>query len=270
MHSGLPAEVRLLRADSPLVFRAPRGDGMLSELTIARADHGVRLRCDPLQLDVDSVEHLLAALAGLSIRSGVVVEVASVELPLLDGGALAFARALTGLAPPRAPPSIHVARTGTVSVGASTYSFEPGESTRLEVEIDFAAPGIGAQRAAWDGTPEAFVRDIAWARTFGFRKDAAGLLAAGRARGADPSTVMVLDDDGHVEPPGAPALPDEFARHKLLDLLGDLYLFGGPPRGVVRAKRPGHAATHRAVVEARCRGIIGASPRPFALGFDAS
>jgi UDP-3-O-[3-hydroxymyristoyl] N-acetylglucosamine deacetylase len=68
---------------------------------------------------------------------------------------------------------------------------------------------------------------------------------------------MVLEDGGGVEPPGAPARPDEFARHKLLDLVGDLYLYGGPPRGTLRATRPGHGATHRAMTEALDRGIVG-------------
>jgi UDP-3-O-[3-hydroxymyristoyl] N-acetylglucosamine deacetylase len=149
-----------------------------------------------------------------------------------------------------------VVTAGTVAVGDSVYVFEPGPRRRLEVEVVFDAPAIGTQRAEWNGTFETFVSDIAWARTFGFRRDATELSARGRARGANPDVVMILDDDGLVEPPGASARPSEFARHKLLDLVGDLYLFGGPPCGTVFAQRPGHAATHRAVAVAIGRGIL--------------
>jgi UDP-3-O-[3-hydroxymyristoyl] N-acetylglucosamine deacetylase len=147
-------------------------------------------------------------------------------------------------------------RQGVVELGTSSYAFRPGATVALEVEIDFAEAAIGIQRAAWGGDAESFVADIAWARTFGFRRDGPALMRAGRAGGVDPSVVMVLDEAGAVEPPGLPARPGEFARHKLLDLVGDLYLFGGPPIGEVRATRPGHAATHRAVAEALERGIL--------------
>jgi len=258
LHSGRAAEVKLVRTSpsDPVVFRTSQGDASLSELEIVRADQGVRVRATRTGLDVDGVEHLLAALGGLSIRSGIALRVDGGELPLLDGAALAFARALMGLGPSTGAPNVRVARAGTVRVGASSYVFSPGKTMVLDAEIAFAAPRIGVQRARWYGDAETFVCDLAWARTFGFRRDAARLGAAGRGLGADPRSVMVLEDDGRVAPPGAPARPDEFARHKLLDLIGDLYLFGGPPRGHVRAHRPGHAATHRAMREALERGIV--------------
>lgn len=257
LHSGLPTTVTFSRTPGPVVFRTELGDVRLDELAVVRADHGVRVRSERTGLDLDSVEHLIAALAGLSIRRGIAVAVDGHEVPLLDGGALAFARALAALAPPRDAPALTVLRSGTVTVGTSEYAFEPGAAVALEVEISFDATEIGVQRATWDGTPEAFLSDLAAARTFGFRRDAAALLAAGRARGVDPRAVMVLGDDGRVEGPGEPARPSEFARHKLLDLVGDLGLFGGPPVGRLFATRPGHGATHRALSDALARGIVG-------------
>jgi UDP-3-O-[3-hydroxymyristoyl] N-acetylglucosamine deacetylase len=256
LHSGRPSAVALTRAPGCVVWRTALGDAEPRELEVVRTDHGVRIRCSRIGLDVDSVEHLLAALAGLSIRRGVAIEVTDGEVPLVDGSALSFSNALDALDPPRDAPTHEVACAGEVRTGASTYRFEPSRSVLVSVEVDFAAPAIGLQQASWDGTKEAFLRDVAWARTFGFRREGAALVSRGRAAGVDPKAVMVLDDHGHVEPPGAPARPGEFARHKLLDLLGDTYLHGGPPLGRMRATRPGHAATHRAMAEALDRGIV--------------
>ncbi|HVW28824.1 MAG TPA: UDP-3-O-acyl-N-acetylglucosamine deacetylase [Polyangiaceae bacterium] len=257
LHTGQPSEVRLTRSDGPVVFRTALGEARIDELRVVRCDHGVRVRCERIGFDVDTVEHFLAALGGLSIHSGVAIEVDGPELPLLDGGALAFANALAELASRRDAPASRVLREGVIRVGASTYELTPGDEVVLDVEASFDAPRIGRQAASWRGSADAFVRDVAWARTFGFRRDGEALRRSGRARAVDPTAVMVLDDDGAVEPPGKEARPEEFARHKLLDLVGDLYLFGGPPRGTVRATRPGHAATHRAMAEAREQGIVG-------------
>jgi UDP-3-O-[3-hydroxymyristoyl] N-acetylglucosamine deacetylase len=256
LHSGLPVDLRLVKNDGPVVFRTRNAEAAIEDLALVRADYGVRVACDRIGLDADGVEHLMAAFGGLSVRSGVAIELEGREMPLLDGAALAFARAIEELDPPRTVPTLRVACPGVVEVGASSYAFLPGDGVALEVEITFAAPAIGVQRAAWAGDAPSFVAEIAWARTFGFRRDGEALMRTGRAGGVDPSAVMVLDADGVVEPPGLPARPGEFARHKLLDLVGDLYLFGGPPIGKVRATRPGHAATHRAVAEALEQRIL--------------
>jgi UDP-3-O-[3-hydroxymyristoyl] N-acetylglucosamine deacetylase len=258
LHTGLPAAVTLARIEGPVVFRGIGGAARLEELAVVRADLGVRVASDRAGVDVDSVEHLLSALGGLRVHAGIAIETSDPELPLLDGAALAFAEAIVGLGlePSRATPELRVAREGVVRVGASEYAFTPADDVALFVKVDFHAAGIGVQTASWDGTRESYLRDVAPARTFGFRRDAAALERAGRARGVDAAVVMVLDDHGAVEPPGPPARPSEFARHKLLDLIGDLYLFGGPPLGHVRAERPGHAATHRAIAEAVERRIV--------------
>jgi UDP-3-O-[3-hydroxymyristoyl] N-acetylglucosamine deacetylase len=253
----MPSTLRLSRSDGPVVFRTARGDARIDELVVLRTDLGVRVRSDAIGLDVDTVEHLLAAFGGLSIRSGVAIAPANEEMPLLDGASLRFAEALASLEPPREAPRLRVLSSGTVYAGASTYVFTKDDETSVEVEVTFDASRIGRQTASWDGSASSFVRDVAWARTFGFRRDGEALLRAGRGRGVDPSTVMVLDDDGAVEAPGAPARSTEFARHKLLDLVGDLYLFGGPPVGKLHATRPGHGATRRAMMEALARRIVG-------------
>jgi UDP-3-O-[3-hydroxymyristoyl] N-acetylglucosamine deacetylase len=240
-----------------VAFRTAGGEVAVANVRVLRADRGVRIGAPETGLDVDSVEHLLAALGGLSIRRGLCIEVAGAEVPLADGAALIFAKALEELDLAREEPALAVLAEGEVRIEASSYAFEPADSVELEVAVEFDATAIGRQRATWDGAAASFLSEVAWARTFGFRREGEALRAAARARGVDPRAVMVLDGEGRVEAPGAPARPGEFARHKLLDLVGDLYLHGGPPLGRVRATRPGHAATHRAVEVAKERGLVG-------------
>ena len=259
LHTGACCGVRLRRSSGEVAFEREGVTTRLAECRVVRADHGVQLELSQGSR-VDLVEHLLAALGGLGIREGLTVSVSGPELPLLDGGGLVWARALGALAlAPRAP-RLEVVRALDVSVGAARYSFRPATSSSLEVEIDFANPAIGAQSARWDGSADAFVQQIASARTFGFVRDGAALRRAGRASFVDPRSVLVLDDVGATPPLTPPPRPGEFARHKLLDLIGDLYLFGGPPRGHVHAQRPGHAATRLALCEAlRLGGLSGAT-----------
>jgi len=256
LHSGAQCSVVLERRPGPLLFQIAGHEATLADLVVTRADHGVTIRSRQGGGEVDLVEHLFAAFAGLSIRSGVTTTLSGPEVPLLDGGAAELARALLALAPPRQGSALFVAEGGSIEVEGARYTFEPGSSVMVEVEVDFERGGIGRQSATFAGNATRFVEDIAPARTFGFAADAEALRARGRARFVDPHSVIVLDEDGQAMPPGRPPRPDELARHKLLDLLGDLFVHGGPPRGRVRAERPGHRATHRALAEALERGLL--------------
>jgi len=200
------------------------------------------------------VEHLFSALAGLGIQDDVAAEVYGPEIPVLDGAALELALALRGLGLPRRPPRLCIAESATIEVGAARYELCPGDRVEVEVEATFAP--LAPQHASWSGSPELYLSQIAPARTFGFRRDASALRDAGRARCVDPSVVIVLDDDGVPIAPCHPLRPNELARHKLLDLLGDLYLYGGPPLGTLRALRPGHTANHEVVRQALRAGVI--------------
>jgi UDP-3-O-[3-hydroxymyristoyl] N-acetylglucosamine deacetylase len=259
LHSGALCGVRLRPEPGTLRFEVGGDVTPLARCRVARSDQGVQLELES-GARVDLVEHLLAALGGLGLRDGLVVSVLGPELPLLDGAALAWARALRELELPPCPPRLEVVRPFELSLGASHFSFEPAPSASLEVEVEFDNLAIGKQHARWDGSAERFEQEIAPARTFGFERDAEALLRAGRARFVDRRAVIVLDAAGSTAPGTPPPTPGEFARHKLLDLIGDLYLFGGPPRGHVRALRPGHSATHAAVQEAlRLGGLSGVS-----------
>jgi UDP-3-O-[3-hydroxymyristoyl] N-acetylglucosamine deacetylase len=250
--------VRLSRAPGPVTFAQRGAEAPIHALRPARTDRGVTVTDAGGRIRVDLVEHLLAAIGGLGVASGVRIETDDAELPLLDGGALRFAEALASLDPPRGR-GLRVARAAVIEHGRSVYRFAPAPSPRLRVEIDFPPP-VGRQEAAWNGDPGDFVARIAPARTFGWISEIDALRAAGRAAGVDLASVLVFGDAGPhpgCRPPG----PDEPARHKLLDLIGDLALYGGPPRGTIDARLPGHTATHAVAAQALADGVlVGDSP----------
>lgn len=251
LHSGERVAVVLSASPGPTRF-AQRGRATaLADLGVARTDRGVSLRSRDRSLYVDLVEHLLAALGGLGIRGGVRLDV-DAEIPLLDGGSERFVEALRSLDLPSAPPTLRVLREAEITHESSVYRFSPGDEVSLVSDICFPAP-IGDQRASWGGDPDDFARAIAPARTFGFLREREALLAQGRARHVDPESVLVFDDERSLSPT---RWDDEPARHKLLDLIGDLTLYGGPPRGRLHAHRPGHTATHAVVARALAAGVL--------------
>jgi UDP-3-O-[3-hydroxymyristoyl] N-acetylglucosamine deacetylase len=257
LHTGARASVAFLLEPGPVRLRqhgitvsidALGYDGERRSTTATSADR---------RLSVGMVEHVFAALAAAGIRDGVVISVEGPEIPLVDGGARAFLDGLLRLDLPRRPAPLSVVTACTLSVGESSYVFAPpadGAPAKVSVAIDFDDPRI-AQDAAWDGDHEDFRERIATARTFGFARDLASFERRGLARQAAPESVVLLGDD-EIFTAGAPFRDDEPARHKLLDLVGDLYPHGGPPRGTIRAVRPGHAATHEAMRRAREEGLL--------------
>lgn len=148
-----------------------------------------------------------------------------------------------------------------MEVGASRYEWSPGDRVTVEVRVELdGLDGVCFEpEARWDGNAADFWTRIAPARTFALARDVDVLLRAGLARHVDAASVVVLGP-GVVHCAGRPFSADEPARHKLLDLIGDLYLHGGPPRGRVRAVRPGHAANQRALSRARDEGIVMSCP----------
>ncbi len=250
LHSGHPSEIAIDAAE-----RVTWNGVSVEALEIARLDQGVAIRAGDTLIDL--VEHAFAALGGLSV-SGASVEVIGGEVPLLDGGAARLAGALREAGARRGPRRRRIVRRTTVTVGDSTYRFEPSSAVVLEVEIDFDHPAIGRQAARWEGDEGDFVARIAGARTFGFLRDHARLLARGRARGATLSGLLVFDAQGLAEGCAGGAA-DEPVRHKLLDFIGDLELTGGVPIGRIVATRPGHAATHAAIAEATRQGALGST-----------
>lgn len=227
-------------ADEPVTLNGTR----VEELALDGAFRTTRVRTNDGR-SVGMVEHLFGALAGLSVRRGLEVRVTGASLPLLDGSARPF----VALVAPREDLGRRVVRPGRIEIEGTRASFEPDARTIIEVEID--VPPSVERRASWRGDARDFVERIAPARTFAFERDIDAMLSAGLAASVDPASVSVVTERGVLG--GA---PDEPARHKLLDLLGDLYLWGGPFVGRVIFERPGHSTNHAVAREAIARGLV--------------
>ena len=256
LHSGNPSRVTLTRRDGPVVLEQGSQSAELETLRVVRSDCGVRVASPDGKLDVDLVEHLFAALAGLGICDGLTIRAHGSELPFLDAASGQWLEALELLDVPSRGPRLRVALAGEVRVGSSRYQFEPSWTTRIEVVADFEHFGLKSESASWNGRADSFKLDIAGARSFGFIDDYRDLLASGRAAGAHGSAILVFDREGRQLDSGPRRAEGELARHKLLDLLGDFYLGGGPILGTVRAQLPGHSRNLEAIASARSRGLL--------------
>lgn len=253
LHGGLPARVSVARSEGLSRFASFGGTARLGDTRVVRVDQGVAIVVGDGVVEL--VEHAAAVLGGLSAFRGVELAVEGGEVPLLDGGAAQLAKAVHALGVAPSPPLLRVARAFRLDVGVSSYAIEPATGVDVRCDVVFDHPLIGAQRATFGGDPADFLARIAPARTFGFARDHGEMLARGRARAVDPAAVVVFTEEG-LWPGCELASADEPARHKLLDLIGDLALYGGPPIGRVSALRPGHAATHAFVRAALGAGAL--------------
>jgi UDP-3-O-[3-hydroxymyristoyl] N-acetylglucosamine deacetylase len=255
LHTGSAASVTLHAQAGPVRLRCGGAEAKLGDLVVASTERSTTVAAAN-GLRVATVEHLFAALAGLAVYEGVVVDVDGPELPLLDGGSAAWCAALAtlDLGTSAQTPPMRVAREGIVAIGSSRHEFSPGHGVRVEVRVELDDDRVDPV-ASWDGAPGDFRERIAPARTFARATDIEPLMQRGLARHVDPSSVVVLAP-GAVYHAGRPFSADEPARHKLLDLMGDLYLHGGPPVGRVYAVRPGHAVNAAAIARAFAEGIL--------------
>jgi UDP-3-O-[3-hydroxymyristoyl] N-acetylglucosamine deacetylase len=253
LHSGTQSRVILRRRPGPIAFLNGQREVPLRDARVADTTRATTLDMGGRRFA--TVEHLLAAFGGLGIQTGVSVEVVGPELPLLRGGAREYADALLAIgAKGMENPCLEVVRDGEVRTGDSRYSFQPCEGVHVRVSADFGDARLD-RVASWGGDATDFRRRIAPARTFAFAGELALLSHHGGAAHVTPESVIVLTPET-VLFAGAPFTPDEPVRHKLLDLVGDLFVYGGPPRGAMLAERPGHGATHEVMREALARGIV--------------
>jgi UDP-3-O-[3-hydroxymyristoyl] N-acetylglucosamine deacetylase len=195
---------------------------------------------------VSTAEHVLAALRGMGVDNAT-IEVDGPEVPIMDGSAAPFVRAIDQagvVSQSAARRFIQVLRPVQVVIGDSFGELRPhAAGFRAEVEIDFANPVIGRQKFALDLSPEGFRREVCRARTFGCMADVARLWGAGFALGASFENSVVFDDKRLLNPEGL-RFADECARHKVLDVIGDLALAGLPLLGAYRSVRGGHKLNH--------------------------
>jgi UDP-3-O-[3-hydroxymyristoyl] N-acetylglucosamine deacetylase len=234
VRTGLDARGRPLRAEVPATASAV----IATEFATVLGDREGAL--------VSTAEHVLAALRGMGVDNAT-IELDGPEVPIMDGSAAPFVTAIdqVGIVEQSAPRRyIEVLKPVQVSVGESFGELRPyAKGFRAEVEINFDNPIIGHQSYVLDLTPDAFRRQVSRARTFGCMGDVQQLWKAGYALGASLDNSVVFEADRLLNPEGL-RYADECARHKLLDVIGDLALAGLPLMGLYRSVRGGHKLNH--------------------------
>ncbi|HEV2134490.1 MAG TPA: UDP-3-O-acyl-N-acetylglucosamine deacetylase [Terracidiphilus sp.] len=249
LHSGAPVTMKLLPAPagSGIVFRRTDLDNFEIPAigrNVAKVSYATSLMRQGVL--ISTTEHLLSALIGMGIDN-VIVELDNLELPILDGSAQPYVEAIIGAGirtQRRRRQSIRVLRPVEVREGKKFIGVYPGSGYSIDYTIDFPAP-VGRQRAAIDLAAETYGAAIAPARTFGYRALEQQMREMGLIRGASPENIIVLGPKG---PENGPLrFSDEYVRHKILDLIGDLALAGHRIEGHVVAERAGHAM-HTALV----------------------
>ena len=249
LHSGAPVTMRLLPAPagSGIVFRRTDLDNFEIPAigrNVAKVSYATSLMRQGVL--ISTTEHLLSALIGMGVDN-VIVELDNLELPILDGSALPYVEAFLSVGirtQRRHRESIRVLQPVEVREGNKFIGVYPGPGYRIDYTIDFPAP-IGQQHASVDLAAETYGATIAAARTFGYKADEQQLRNMGLIRGASIQNAIVLGPKG---PENGPLrFVDEYVRHKVLDLIGDLALAGRRIEGHVVAERAGHAM-HTALV----------------------
>ena len=251
LHSAAPVRIQLLPApaNGGIVFRRTDLDNFeipASWKHIARVSYATSLMRQGVL--ISTTEHLLAALYAMGVDNAI-VEINSLELPILDGSCTPFVELLkrAGLRRQRAHRSyLRLLRPVEVVDGGKRIAVFPDERFRITSSIDFPHPCVGRQAMAIELTPAIFEREIAPARTFGFLDELPQMKNMGLIRGGSLANALVFTRDAVMNADGL-RFPDECCRHKILDLIGDLALLGHPLRAHVVAERAGHAM-HTALV----------------------
>lgn len=198
---------------------------------------------------VGTVEHVLAALAGTGVDNAV-IELDGPEVPILDGSASPFVFLLdcAGIQPQDVPrPMIEIVRAVRVESDSGFVELRPGPGfpgLEMALSIEFSAVAIGRQSISMWLTPENFRHELCRSRTFALAQEVAALQAAGFGKGGSLDNALIVDES-RVLNPGGLRMDREFARHKLLDAVGDLALAGAPIQGRFVAHRSGHALNNR-------------------------
>ena len=267
LHSGAPVQLTLAPA--------PAGSG----ITFVRMDLGVEVpaRHDLVvdtklstsiaigQARVSTIEHVMSALLGMGIDN-CRVEVDGPEVPILDGSAAPFVCLIVeaGVRAQRAARRFVMITTPVeVREGDKLARLEPADGFSIDFTADFKHPLITDQGFRVSVSDRTFEREVARARTFCFRKDIELMQSMGLARGGSLENAIVIDEFSILNPEGL-RFPDEFARHKVLDAIGDLALLGRPVLGHLTAVKSGHALNQalvrRVLSDPSCHRVVELSP----------
>ncbi len=233
---------------SGIVFRRTDLDDFQVEATgrnVAKVSYATSLMKKGVL--ISTTEHVLSAFVGMGVDNAI-IELDNLELPILDGSALPIVEMVQQVGLRRQKRSrqyLRVLKPVQVSDGEKFLGLYPAENFSVCYTINFPHPLIGEQSICVDLSRGDYARDIAPARTFGFLHEVEALRNMGLIRGATEENAIVLTRDGIKN--GELRFPNEFVRHKVLDLIGDLSLIGHQVLGRVVADRAGHAM-HTALV----------------------
>ncbi len=250
LHSGAPVSLRILPAPAGtgIVFHRSDLEGFAVEASgrnVARVSYATSLMKKGVL--ISTTEHLLSAFTGVGIDNAI-VELDNLELPILDGSAQPFVEMIqkAGIRKQRkARTYLRIVREIELREGDKFIAVYPADTYTVAYSINFPHPLIGKQKYSVRLTNGSYVKEIASARTFGFLHEADAMRQQGLIRGASTDNAIVLNREEVLNPPLRFA--DEFVRHKVLDLIGDLALIGKQILGSVVADRAGHAM-HTALV----------------------
>ncbi|WP_297836436.1 UDP-3-O-acyl-N-acetylglucosamine deacetylase [uncultured Roseibium sp.] len=255
VHSGKPASITLVPAEAGVGIVFTRTDQENStEVPALWNKVSATALCtvlgDPSSEGVATVEHLMAALFGMGVDN-LIVEIDGPEMPVMDGSSVAFVEAIEQIGLKRLDRGrryLKVKKTVRVDNGTAWCELHPYNGTKFDITIDFDTPLIGRQQFSSDITPAVFRDELARARTFGYVKDVEQLWKMGFALGSSLENSVAIAEDKVLNPEGT-RWPDEFARHKALDAVGDLALAGLPILGLYRSYKGGHKMNHAILVK---------------------
>lgn len=244
LHSGVQVKIRLKPAppDTGYVFiRTDLGDFEIpaSAEFIAHCTYATTLMKNGVVLS--TVEHLLAALRGAAVDN-CFIEVDNLELPIMDGSSEVFTQMINEagiIEQSEARKALQIRETVSIEQGNRSISISPGDRLSIDCTIDFTHPMIGRQTRNFAMQNGSFGHEITAARTFGFTEEIDMLRKANLIRGGSLDNAIVLGKEGMLNETPL-RMADEFVRHKILDIVGDLALLGLPLRGHVVAERSGH------------------------------
>ncbi|MBN57035.1 MAG: UDP-3-O-acyl-N-acetylglucosamine deacetylase [Thalassolituus sp.] len=256
LHSGEKVYLTLKPApvDSGIIFRRVDLDPIIdipaTALQVGETTLSTTLVKDNAK--VDTVEHLLSAMAGLGIDNAI-VELSAQEVPIMDGssGPFVFLLQSAGIAEQEAPKKfIRIKRKVEVREGDKIASFVPYEGFKVTFEIDFDHPVFrqSVQTASLDFSSTSYVKEVSRARTFGFTKDLEYMRSKNLALGGSVKNAIVVDDYRVLNEDGL-RYDDEFVKHKILDAVGDLYLLGHSLIGEFVGHKSGHGLNNRLLRE---------------------
>ena len=254
VHTGVQARVTLLPAASDTGVVFIRTDVRDQDNRIAVSGEAVcktqlgTVITNAAGVTVSTIEHLMAALVMTGVDN-VVIEIDGPEMPIMDGSSIDFIRGLdrAGLQPQGALRRfIEIVDVVEVIEGDKRAALRPSEGFEVAFEIAFASAAIGRQAVDLKMDAEAFRKELADCRTFGFLHEVEALRAMGLARGGSMDNAVVIDGDEILNPEGL-RRPDEFVRHKALDAIGDLYVLGAPVIGRFEGVLAGHALNNAVV-----------------------